>query len=245
MRERSLFFDSVYVYLHSPHPTILTGDFNCVENNSLDREPPSTRNDPTQTLRELYETFGVQDTLRLVYGNARLFTRRQGNTQSRLDRFYACSSVKPLSEYTHPGLSSDHDVVVLETNNTTITTHGKGRWKNNAAIYNEQSFKIHLQHKWRQWCTLQPFLFQTKTEWWTQIKSRIKNLLIQHAKLRQSTERRRETDIRRKVEALCRDENDNPTLLPIYNQLKKQWSKLKQDQVNAKVKNPESTNLKA
>jgi len=34
-RERSLLFDSIYLYLFSPHPTILAGDFNCVETTNL------------------------------------------------------------------------------------------------------------------------------------------------------------------------------------------------------------------
>ena len=44
---RLQFFDSLYCYIYSPHPTIFTGDFNMVENPSLDRDPPSTTNDPT------------------------------------------------------------------------------------------------------------------------------------------------------------------------------------------------------
>jgi len=36
---RIRFFDSLYSHIYSTHPTILTGDFNMVENSTLDRDP--------------------------------------------------------------------------------------------------------------------------------------------------------------------------------------------------------------
>ena len=203
---------------------------------ALDRDPPSNWKDPTSTLRELRETFGLQDTLRAIHGNMRLFTRRQGDSQSRIDPFYACRKISPLSEQTLPGLASDHDIVVIEINNAVTPKHGKGRWKNNVASYSHQAFKTRLQYKWSQRRTLQPYLFETKTDWWLQIKTRVQHLLIEHAKSRQSAEQNREAELKRKVEALCRDVSDHPALLPLYHQLKTRWCELKKDQANARVK---------
>jgi len=167
-RERSRFFDSLYIYVHASSPTILTGDFNMVENSRLDRDPLSSRSDPTQPLQDLCSTFGLKDSLRLKYGNARLFTRRQGNIQSRLDRFYISTNITPIIEYTIPGISSDHGIVVLGINNIATPARGKGRWKNNASIYADPLFQKYFKYKWRQRCTVQPF--STKIEWWIQIK---------------------------------------------------------------------------
>ena len=235
-RERSLFFDSLYLHLFSPHPTILAGDFNCVENPAIDRDPPSNKKDPTSTLRELRETFGLQDTLRATHGNTRLFTRRQGVSQSRIDRFYTCKKISPLLEWTLPGLASDHDIVAVEINSVVTPKHGKGRWKNNVAYYSDLEFKAQLQHKWSQWRTLQPYLFETKTDWWLQMKKRVQHLLTEHAKHSQSAERKREAELKRNVETLCRDVNDHPSLLPLYHQLKTQWCELKKTQANARAK---------
>jgi len=171
-----------------------------------------------------------------MHGNARFFTRHQDNMQSRLDRFYASKSIDPHSEYTLPGLLSDHDIVILVIRNITTFSRGKGTWKNNTALYNEQAFKNCLQYKWRQWCTLHPVLFKSKATWWTHIKTKLKDLLQRQARRRQYTERRRETNLRRMVETLCREVNNNPTLIPMYHHLKKQWSELQKDQINAKVK---------
>ena len=235
-RERSRFFDSLYIYVHASSPTILTGDFNMVESSRLDRDPPSSRTDPTQSLQDLCSTFGLRYSLRLKYGNTRLFTRRQGSIQSRLDRFYMGTNITPAIEFTSPGISSDHDMVVLGINNIAIPERGRGRWKNNASTYADPLFQQHFQYKWRQWCTLQPFLFSTKIEWWIQIKSRIKSLLIEHAKTRLSTEKKHENNLRRSVEKLCQQVHENTTLLPLYHQVKTEWSKSKLEQTNAKAK---------
>ena len=108
------FFDSLYSYTYSTHPTILTGDFNLVENPMLDRDPPSNKKDPTQSLQDLCSTFNLQDTFRSLYGDTRFFTRRQGQSQSRLDRFYVDKNFTTSSERSLPRLSSDHDIVVLD-----------------------------------------------------------------------------------------------------------------------------------
>ena len=207
-RERAHFFDSLYVYVHSSHTTILAGDFNCVENSRVDREPPTMRNDPIHPLRELHETFDLEDTLRRAHGNARLFTRRQGNVQSRLDRFYASKTIEPLAEYTFPGLSSDHNIVILGINNITITTHGTGRWKNNVTIYpsplpTQMAPMVHTT----------TFFIPNQDRMVDPNQNQ--NLLKQHAKIKQSTEKRTS-----EIEALCRDVNNNPALLPIYTKKK-------------------------
>jgi len=243
VRERALFFDSIYLYLFSPHPTILTGDFNCVENPTLDRDPPTDRKDHTSSLRVLRETFGLRDTFRIIHGNTRLFTRRQGLSQSRIDRFYACGKITPLSEQTLPGLASDHDMVVIEVNTTTTPRHGKGQWMNNVASYSDPMFKTWLQYKWNQWRTLQPYFFETKAEWWLKTKIRVKHLLIDHAKARRASERCREAKLRSDVETLCREVDNHPSLLPMYFQSKTRWCEFQKEQANAKAKKSRLNNF--
>jgi len=223
-RERSKIFNSLYVYIHSTHPTILTGDFNCVENPMLDRHPPSNRKDNTLALRELCETFRLRDTFRAAHGDARLFTRRQANLQSRIDRFYASDTITPQSEQTLPGLASDHDLVVLQIKNITIPTRGTGRWKNNTSIYADTLFQNHFKHKWSQWRTLQSFLFPTKADWWIQTKTRVKNLLKQHARIKLTRDKKRENHLRKTVENLCQQIHENPSLLFLYHQAKTEWN---------------------
>jgi len=207
-----------------------------VDNPRIDRDPPTTKNDPTQALRDLCTTFNLRDTFRSIHGNTRLFTRRQGQTQSRLDRFYACGRINPLSEYTTLSLMSDHDVVVSEISSFAVSTHGKGRWKNNAAIYDDPSFKMHLNTKWRQWCTRHPVLFSSAVDWWTHIKARIKNLNIFHAKIKRREQMQHENFLRKQVETLCQEISYQPMLLPLYYSLKKEWSHVKRDQAHARVK---------
>ena len=148
-----------------------------------------------------------------------------------------------MAEWTLPGLASDHDIVVIETNNAITPKHGKGRWKNNTAIYKDLIFQTRFQHKWEQWRTLQPYLFHTNTDWWSQIKTRIQCLLIDHAKYTHSSEKRQATELRKKVETLCREVHERPALLPLYLHLKTQWCKLQKDQASARIKKSRIVNF--
>jgi len=51
-------------------------------------------------------------------------------------------------------------------------------------------------------------------------------------------EKKHESNLRRMVERLCQQVHENPTLLPLYHQLKTEWSKLKLEQANAKKSKP-------
>jgi len=233
-----------YTAIYIPPSNHLSGDFNMVENPGLDRDPPSTTNDPTRKLRDLCSTFNLRDTFRLNYGNARLFTRRQGQSQSRLDRFYVCGQVTPSSEYTTPSLSSDHDILVLETRNFEVSTHGKGRWKNNITIYDDPFFKRRFNAKWQQWCTLHPILFTSAVDWWLHMKPRIKDVNIHYARIKGNTQTKHENDLRRKVENLCQEINARPSLLPLYYQLKKEWCNMKETKYVQRPRKRESMNFK-
>ena len=233
---RICFFDSLYSHIYSTHPTILTGDFNMVENSTLDRDPPSNRSDTFQSLQDLRSTFNLHDSFRLLYGNKRFFTRRQGQSQSRLDRFYIDSNFTAFSEHSLPGLSSDHDIVVLQLSDIHITPHGKGRWKNNTSIYLTPQFQKNFQIKWKQWRTLQPYLFLSKTMWWIHMKRRIKDLNITHAKIKRQEEQQEEDALTRQVESLHQRITENSNLLPTYHRVRKQWQNLKLWNTQRKIK---------
>ena len=67
--------------------------------------------------------------------------------------------------------------------------------------------------------------------------------MIDHAKYRHSSEKRQETELRKKVETLCREVNERPALLPLYLQLKTQWCKLQKDQASARIKKSRIVNF--
>jgi len=97
-RTRNKFIESLYLYFNPSKPNIPAGDFNMVLDRQLDRQPSITGNECPKTFLELCETLNLRDTYRTLYGKTKIFTRRQGNTQSTLDRFCINQSVTPQRE---------------------------------------------------------------------------------------------------------------------------------------------------
>ena len=120
--ENRIFFEKLYPYIISNIPVVLAGDFNCVENNELDKHPPIRAYEKPVTLIALKHTFNLIDTHRTQNPTTVTFTRHAPNSQSRLDRFY----INNLCTFSnHKFLATpfaDHDRVylTLNTNHTCI-----------------------------------------------------------------------------------------------------------------------------
>jgi len=87
-----------------------------VTNPALDRQPPTITKECPQSFKKLCETFNLKDSHRFLYNNLKIFTRRQGHRQSRLDRFYIDQLITPKQEWNIPITISDHDAVILQLN---------------------------------------------------------------------------------------------------------------------------------
>jgi len=92
---RNDFFNSLYKFFDWTKPNILAGDFNMVTNPALDRQPPTITKECQQSFKALCETFNLKNSYRLLYNNLKIFSRRQGYRQSRLDRFYINQLITP------------------------------------------------------------------------------------------------------------------------------------------------------
>ena len=153
-----------------------------VTNPALDRQPPTITKECPQSFKELRETFNLKDSYRLLHNNLKIFTRRQGHRQSRLNRFYIDQSITPKQECNIPIAISDHDAVILQLETKNLLKPGKGIWKNNASIYSDEHFCYYLLSKWQLWQTLYPTIYQNKVTWWLDMKTRIKDLKIEFSK---------------------------------------------------------------
>ena len=102
---RNSFFESLYFYLHPTRPSILAGDFTVVANPIIDRFPPSSKYEQSNATN-LCKNAGLSHTYRTLYGDSLFYTRRQNQSQSRLDRFYATSTIQLKSECAQPNAFS-------------------------------------------------------------------------------------------------------------------------------------------
>nr|CAB3264541.1 pol-like protein [Phallusia mammillata] len=207
---RNTFFDSLYPYINSPHPIILTGDFNCVENPSLDRYPPSHTHPPNKTLQNLLTTFHLQDSFRLLHPTLRQFTRRAPNTQSRIDRIYISPALTPKQHTFLPTSLSDHDLVILTLNLVSAPPRGRGTWKNNVNTLHDPHFQKHLRQLYPVWKTLAPF-HPNPLDFWLTLKVKFKKLIQTHSKRIAQEQRTHTHNLQTQLNTLRQTLNDDPS----------------------------------
>ncbi|CAK8687106.1 unnamed protein product [Clavelina lepadiformis] len=71
------FYDGIYPYVHSKLPTLLAGDFNCVDDRQKDRNnfmAHQVKRYESKSLKDLCETYGLKDLYRISRPNGKDFT---------------------------------------------------------------------------------------------------------------------------------------------------------------------------
>ena len=112
--EQNRFYDSIYLYVQSVFPTLMAGDFNCVDNPSVDRsiyDIKRTLRYRSDSLIELCNVFDFKDTLRSLNNNSRVCTWFGPTVATRSDRIYATEGIVVKSNDTCHVTVSDHSLV--------------------------------------------------------------------------------------------------------------------------------------
>ena len=121
--EKKSFILSLYPLVSSQYPTIFGGDFNLTMNAMIDRYPSNSSNDlHSSDLRDLVNTFDLQDVCRKIYPVKPFFSFRRGLSKSRIDLFYISKNCI-FDNYQHQDFPlSDHDIVstTIATQNTKL-----------------------------------------------------------------------------------------------------------------------------
>ena len=124
----------------------MAGDFNCVDNPSVDRsiyDIKRTSRYRSDSLIELCNIFDFKDTLRSLDTNSRVFTWFGPTAATRLDRIYATEGIEVKSNDACHVTVSDHSLVKVKLEITCNRTFGKGFWKNNVSLFgNEELYPI-------------------------------------------------------------------------------------------------------
>ena len=222
---KNTFFDNLYSYTFSDLPTIIAGDFNVVDEPTIDRFPPGNNSEKNKTLQSLCSTLGLTDAYRDLYGERRTFTRRQGITQSRIDRFYISKDIHPTNQSTKPSILSDHDIIILHVKNIKKAQRGKGIWMNNTKVYDTPPFQQELSERWTKWQTLHLTLFIRKSDWWIHIKSRIKDINQKYARRQADKGKKEDKDLEKEFKEVWANLPEKPELLPKYHSIKRQLLK--------------------
>ncbi|PIK37502.1 pol-like protein [Apostichopus japonicus] len=117
------------------------------------------------------------------------WVRPNGEDASRIDRVYAPVSFKFSGCETLSCPLSDHDTVVARFVLPSIFPIGRGLWKLNCRILGEAEFRQGFETRYKGWQTLKP-AFASTSQWWDDVKLRIKRYAIQYCVTR--ARRRRE-----------------------------------------------------
>jgi len=82
-KQNYIFFESLYPYIQTNGPTTIAGDFNCIENPTLDKYPAVKKHLTPSTLTELTTNLQLEDAYRKRYPKEKSYTRHAANSHSR------------------------------------------------------------------------------------------------------------------------------------------------------------------
>ena len=187
---RKVFFNSLSSYISGNIPCILVGDFNCVSNRNLDKKNTSAigSNTGIVELTNFTDTHRMHDVWRNINPTLCAYTwlKPDGSDASRLDRFYTALHTFSCVIIDCP--LSDHNAILGTFKLPNDSVRGKGYWKFNNKILLEEDFISLLTDCYKDWQTLKS-AFPSITEWWEDVKGRIKRLTIKYCVKRARSQR--------------------------------------------------------
>ncbi len=135
---RSNFFQQLFSVLKSGVPTILGGDFNCVENIFLDKIGGDSDLvvSALKSQQNLTKAYNLQDAFRDLHPSTKSFTWSSvdGSISCRVDRFYVSREVICSLSNTKFLPFSDHYAVILKFQPPNTQKRGPGVWKRNTSL---------------------------------------------------------------------------------------------------------------
>ena len=151
--ERKRFYQNMRTGFDDEYAHILAGDFNCTQDNTIDRKPKSNQNDQVfQELDSILKQFSLEDIFHKRYPRKHAYTFTRGLSKFRI--YYFCIStlldcyMDDASIHYFP--FSDHDAVVLDIN-LNKSLNGPGIWKINAQTIQTHVFRELLEKLWPTW----------------------------------------------------------------------------------------------
>lgn len=164
---------------------ICAGDFNCTENESLDRQPDIVRNDSSKTeMNKMLRQMNINDIYRRLNPASKTYTwRNVHGSKARLDRIYSTKNMNNhiISIESQIVTFSDHDMVTckISISSSKHQRNRRGTWKLNVSCLNDDKLikKLETFHiNWRDACSV----YRRKTDWWEQAKIEYKRILINY-----------------------------------------------------------------
>ena len=128
------FFNLIYDFANINLTKLLCGDFNCVENPTLDRHSAkNTTNTESKQLTEFLQICKMFDCAMQLQQTKHTFFSEISS--SRIDRIYASNDVNVVFVRVSPNHFSDHNALIVQVDIPLQASRGKGYWENNVTCY--------------------------------------------------------------------------------------------------------------
>ena len=224
---RGPFFTHLATLLFPNVPTIMTGDFNMVEDPCLDRLGASILPQFTAGLTELRQliiAFRFVDSWREINPSSRKYTwpTRLSPVQSRLDRMYVTEDLHSDLLYQDfcPTVWSDHKYIAMALTLTSGTARGPNYWKLNTTVLTDPDYQtlittlIANHHLTRA-------TYSNILPWWENCKLLIKAASIVYCRDRCARSRALVSRLKRDIDAATSSESPDAVLVDsLYAQLR-------------------------
>ena len=177
--ERAAFFQMLPPHIRGGVQTIIGGDFNCTFNQYLDKLGGDGQAGSTalEALTDLLKSFNLTDVFRSMHPSARQFTWTNSKVSSRLDKFYVSSGISANTK--HCGITvfpfSDHDSPFLSFTLPNASPRGRGTWKFNTSLLENEEFTCNMNHFLKFWVSRKKDFAGKLHIWWDIGKKKIRN----------------------------------------------------------------------
>lgn len=208
-QDRKEFYDTLWHYKPGSNNLILGGDFNCVEDISLDKQGGNllVGQEGMTELNHFKHVNDLLDTWRKSHEMDKIYTwsNKTFTIRSRLDRFYIASHLhSTTSSCIRSCPHSDHALVEVNISPTMSKTKGRGVWKLNNSILKDKAFKRELQATQRFWKAKQHEYINIH-EWWDKVKSEYKRTAISYSVRKQRRQRKQEDNLLKAISDLKKE----------------------------------------
>ena len=168
-------------------PIILAGDFNMVENLTIDKENgnPNRGNEGLTELKSIKDSYDLNDPFRHLYKTERSYTWSCENSgvKTRLDRYYVSKGLnKNLIAVSNIHCNvSDHLGVKAEFNEVPNVKFKikKGLWKFNTNLLKDPQFQNEIE---QQWYSLNNLYSEKNWELWEEAKLKFQETALKFSK---------------------------------------------------------------
>lgn len=200
--ERFNLFEEMQSHMLGRVPLIVAGDFNSVlARADRLRAGEDFRVDKASfLLQKIVRDFRLQDCFKTLHPREEGFTwfSGDGTRASRID-FIFTRDCTPTDARLTPVFFSDHAMLSCTLSLSPGVTVGRGLWKLNCSLLEDEEVTSEYRERFRGWQTLQDF-FDTKAQWWEMVKERTKTYFSLVGKHRKQKLDRRMMGLQRRLE---------------------------------------------